>query len=374
MKKFMWLILLASVLEGSMYGASAEPETITNNPPFYRLRYQQDGTDRHLFILGTAHRLTLSVLPTAVRAHIGEATCLLSELGSNDWKKDPTDAIEILKAQVPVTDCLKSNGKFFHVENDKGWLNFLTPEEARGIEEKLPQHFEDPELAKELYTVCPSETASYLRVKMLRELHPDVTSRKNGMDGALARAFSTKGKTVLALESYATRLESFNRYYVAKHHTDAYYDRSFECSVAMISYLLNTPAETINPEFDSMHEAIKGEAAEYNSTPPKDFPEDLWTNYRNQYWIENTLRQIFTQEGVGLIAVGQAHLDMGLFPDMGKTGLLNFFESLKQTKKTWHGITIEGIDLWNPAPSVSWTPVDGISTEGPYLERLMASL
>ena len=85
MKKFMWLILLASALAGSTYGASAEAEpTTTSNPPFYRLQYQQDGKYRYLFILGTAHRLPLSVLPPAVRAHIGEGTWLLSELGLDD--------------------------------------------------------------------------------------------------------------------------------------------------------------------------------------------------------------------------------------------------------------------------------------------------
>ena len=125
---------------------------------------------------------------------------------------------------------------------------------------------------------------------------------------------------------------------------------------------------------DSMHEEFKEEQAEYNSHPPEDFSEDLWTNFRNQYWIKNTLAQIFTQEGIGLIAVGQAHLDMGCVPGMGKTGLLNFFEALRQTRKTWHGITIAGIDLWNPDPAASWTPVDEISTEGPYLAELMTRL
>ena len=114
---------------------------------------------------------------------------------------------------MPVTKCLRSDGALFHTESEKGWLSLLTDAEVSEIEEKLPQYFEDPEWAKELYTVCPAETAHYLMHKMLRARHPDVTSREDGMDGALARAFRTKGKTVLALESYATRLEFFNKHY-----------------------------------------------------------------------------------------------------------------------------------------------------------------
>ncbi len=378
MKKFIQMIFLACLFATQSYGASQVP-------PFYRVNYEQEGRNRHLFIIGTAHGLTMGAFPEVVLRYIDQANFLVSELGLNYWKKDPTDYIKVLRSQTPVEKCLKSDGTYFSSEDKKGWLSLVSdPKKRRRIEAELPKYFSSPKLVKYLYQISPEEVASYLFAENLRRHYPqDNAPRDTGMDGALSKLFEKQRKNVFALESYSSRLDSFNRYYKENHYHDEFYGRSLEGSVQKIDYLINADPRMISAALEEVHHSLKDIMKEYYENKSSDFPEDLWTNYRNQQWIEQSWKKIFSHPGVGLIAVGQAHLDMGCVPSIGKTGLLNFFQALKESGKTWSGIQVKSIErlirerhsaVATKRPQYKWVQEEGISTEGTYFKTLMGRL
>jgi hypothetical protein len=382
MKQFIQLIFLLSLICNQTYGAAAaaaavavdEEEVKANHAPFYRLRYQQAGRERHLFLLGTDHFLPLSVLPEGILHHIGETTVLLSELGLEFWRRDPIDIIETLLEQTPVTKCLTSNGESF-LPHAEGWLSLVEASDRENIKKTLHTYFPyaSPDQLNQLYHISPTEIPRYLFHKKMEERHPDYTSRETAMDASIHELFQRDKKRVLAFETYGSRLECFNCHYRSCGYKDSTYGVSLEDSVHKINFYSNEEdVEIINDVLDFNYESLSKKAILFGCDSD-DFSEDFYSNYRNAYWIKNTLSQIFDQDGIGLIAVGCLHLDMGCVPGMGKTGLLNFFQALKKNAKTWHGITVQGIDRLNSTKNHWMLDID-ISTEGPYLTDLMASL
>lgn len=77
-------------------------------------------------------------------------------------------------------------------------------------------------------------------------------------------------------------------------------------------------------------------------------------------------------ESVGsvFIAVGASHLDAGSIPAIGKTGILNFLQAIKESEMFLGGMRVTNIQRF---VGDSWVDVT-VSTEGPYLEGFMTRL
>lgn len=430
MKKFMWLILLASVLAESMYGAKAaeftvairirgnktflvmgsdeEPcpfslsltqcaqykedltaesrllypfSSVQQMPFFYRIPYTRDGQSGCIYLLGTYHIASLSNLPRAAMHAADQATSLLTEI---NLKFTPglsrADRIKKSRAKNPVTNCLKKDRTLFVPPSDgTGWLSII---QTAALRERLNTQLVEifgTELVQDIYHIDPSVIYGSLLPSVLENI--GIRPILDEMDVELSTLFCQKNRNLFCMESP----ELVSKFELEALELGAN-DRTIEYLERHVWNICDLYEPDIAPHLRREHEHDLSGIEFYNRGKLRDYDglELLAVNRRNQYWIETTLEQVFYGGTTSLVAVGFSHLDMGSIPGIGKTGLLNFFQALHDSGKTWNGIQVNSIErlmginpysgLTSERNKYKWTPVDGISTEGPYLARLMASL
>jgi hypothetical protein len=369
---------------------------------FWRVDYAQGTKHNTIFLLGSAHGcFPARALPFSVLKHMGYADTVLSEIGAEILA--PYRDGEDLTA-FPIEKALKKDGTYFGkvAEGDKdGWLA-LVPDYLREplkniVKRNLDLRGFDEEVLSKLHLLDPILYVQTLQPVMEAELGvQSVSTASVGsvlstgcMDIDVSMAFSKDGKPVLALEDKLVRKDMERKALKAgqTHRIDILESDIETLRIWLLSQPEDDPLRekdkaNMLKEMSNYEEAVRG----YRNgcvIPDEEDKTDYYTNFRNQYWIENTLSQVLQSKGPTLVMLGNGHLDFGWLEHMGRTGLLNFFQKLKETDTSWQGIKVTSIQhlvgmhpkskSTNKRSQYHWVE-ETVSVEGPYLEDLMGTL
>jgi hypothetical protein len=385
MKKYMALIIGLSSMAFLAYGASsavADGVSSTSKTMFYKIEMDNSVGEpySHFYALGTMHSEPMESLPPQVLECIKGVKCIYSEIGLAGNVRWNLQDVE-WRASKALTKAGEEFG-----DHDAGWFKLISSEKQHDVKTKILKFLEEFNIGgtadrENIHLISPVQlyrAIDWLVFGPLIFLHEE-DSEVTSMDVGITDLFVEK--KVFSLEDEASRLACQKQAI-----------KNGQSGILTVEEAVEKLITYCTGSEDEIEELYAEDKADFARQRPLyvggDIPEsednsqDWDTNLRNQYWIEKTLRMVPFAEPF-VIVVGAAHLDMGCIPEVGKTGVLNFFQKLEKTNTPWMGgLKVRSIErlVHNDAVMDSlakdayhWVPLT-ISTEGPYLEGLMARL